>query len=245
MVVSDLHIGFEAALNPERISLDLKGSLYRLQDDLRKLLRLCRTDKLILLGDIKASVSHITKQEWQDVPEFFKFMSKYASIYLVPGNHDGNIGLLVPESVTISSVKGMVLVNTLLTHGHVMPPPGRRSVRRIVMGHIHPTFSKENSILNSQQVWLFLRARKDKIFDGAEGLVDLVILPRFNKEIYPTAQRTLNKISPILKRVFEHNTVQRALAITLDGSIVADGRDALAMLFSRNASNKASFPITD
>ena len=228
LVASDLHLGFEAALKENSILLDL-NSRSKIQDDIRELVQLYCINKLILLGDIKASI-HISKHEWREIPEFFDCISKYASTYIVPGNHDGNINFLVPESVTICSIKGIVLGDTLLTHGHVMPGASRGSIKRIVMGHVHPKFSKADSILNSQRVWVFLKARKEKIFNGAEGLVDIVILPSFNSTMYPRTQKTSNQVSPIIKRVFEHDAVQFAIAVTLDGSIIADDHDALALL---------------
>ena len=234
-MASDLHLGFEAALKENSVLLDLSFSS-KIQNDIRELVQLYCLNKLILLGDIKASIKHISKHEWQEIPEFFDSVSKYASTYIVPGNHDGNINFLVPESVTICSVKGIVLGDTLLTHGHVMPGASRGSIKRIVMGHVHPKFSKTNSILNSQRVWVFVRARKDKIFNCAEGLVDIVILPSFNSTIYPRAQMTSNQVSPIIKRLVEHDAVQCAIAVTLDGTIIADNDDALALLQPKNRS---------
>lgn len=234
-MASDLHLGFEAAFKENRILFDL-GSKSKVQDDIRKLIQLNCVNKLILLGDIKASIKRISKYEWQEVPEFFNYISKYAGTYIVPGNHDGNISLLVPESVTICSVKGIVLGDTLLTHGHVMPTASRGSIKRIVMGHVHPKFSKANSILNTQRVWIFLKARKEKIFNCAKGLVDIVILPSLNSAIYTEVQKTSSQVSPIIKRVFEHDAVESAIAVTLDGSIIADKHDALALLLPKNSS---------
>ena len=230
-----MHIGYEAALKENRILFDL-SSVSKIQHEIRKLVQLHCVNKLILLGDIKASIKRISKHEWQEVPEFFNFISKYTSTYIVPGNHDGNISLLVPESVTICSVKGIVLGETLLTHGHVMPTASSGPIRRIVMGHVHPKFSKANSVLNSQRVWIFLKARKEKIFNYAEGLVDIVILPSLSSAVYPETQNTSNHVSPIIKRVFEHDAVKCAVAVTLDGSIIADKHDALALLMPKNSS---------
>ncbi len=234
-MISDLHIGYEATLKSEGISLQLKDSNYSVQHDLVELIQLTRANKVILLGDIKASTKCISKLEWRYVPEFFDFISRHASIYLVPGNHDGNIGVLLPQSVTIGSVKGIVLADTLLTHGHTMPSTSRESIKRIVMGHIHPTYSRENSIINSQRVWFFLKARKEKIFNGSEGLVDIVILPCFNGEIYLARHKSSVHVSPIIRRVVEYNAIRSALAVTLDGSIIAGDHDALAMLSSSSA----------
>ena len=62
-------------------------------------------------------------------------------VILVPGNHDGNISRLVPDSVSISSQSGVIIDGVLLTHGHAMPSEKFSSVGNIVMGHVHPTYS--------------------------------------------------------------------------------------------------------
>ena len=57
--------------------------------------------ELIILGDLKASIKIITKTEWDNVPYFLESLGKLFSIYLIPGNHDGNINQLLPENINM------------------------------------------------------------------------------------------------------------------------------------------------
>jgi metallophosphoesterase superfamily enzyme len=177
----------------------------------------------ILLGDIKHKVGTITKQEWDDIPFLLKSLSSSAEVYLIPGNHDGNIRHLIPSDVNVIGSKGMVLEDTLLLHGHSMPSDVRANVKRIVMGHLHPIFLKEGSVLNGERVWIHVQARKEVIF-AQEGLLDIVVVPNFNQYLYAYGPRKYRKsISPIMSRVIASpGALENCMVATLDGSIVGD-----------------------
>ncbi|HET6780054.1 MAG TPA: metallophosphoesterase, partial [Nitrososphaera sp.] len=175
ITVSDLHIGIEADLLTKGITV----SPSVVSDMVAELLGLVESehaDGIILLGDIKHTVGAISRQEWDNVPLFLKQLSAKAEVYLVPGNHDGNIGHLVPMNINITTSKGMTLDDTLLVHGHSMPSDVRAHVNRIVMGHIHPVFLKKGSVINGERVWLYIQARKEAIF-AEKGMLDIIVVP--------------------------------------------------------------------
>jgi putative SbcD/Mre11-related phosphoesterase len=220
ITVSDLHIGLEADLLTKGITVG--PSL--VSDMVAELLGLVESehaDGIILLGDIKHTVGAISRQEWDHVPAFLKQLSAKTEVYLVPGNHDGNIGHLVPVNVNITTSKGMTLDDTLLVHGHTLPSDVRARINRIVMGHIHPVFLKKGSVINGERVWLYIQTRKEAIF-AEKGMLDIVVVPTFNPYLYATGEKTYHKsLSPIIKRVMQHG-VKKCIVATLDGSIVGD-----------------------
>jgi uncharacterized protein len=233
LVVSDLHIGLEGELNLRGVIFDSKYSLNTMLEELRGLIKSNQLDGVIFLGDIKSTIRSISKLEWNQVPEFFRILSGHASIYVVPGNHDTNVRFLIPQNINIMSVKGMVLEETLLVHGHTMPSSARASIKRIIMGHIHPVFSRCNSVLNGRRIWLYLKVRKETIFPGTVGTLDIIIVPSFNKDVPGiTNKRDAKSISPIINRALQYNAIEQALALTLDGSIVADDGNVVARLLS-------------
>jgi putative SbcD/Mre11-related phosphoesterase len=222
IAVSDLHIGLEAELGNKGITV--KPNLVSdMVNELSGLVESEKADAIVLLGDVKHTVGSISKQEWDDIPAFFRQLAAKADVYLVPGNHDGNIRHLVPDSVNVASAKGMALDDTLLVHGHSMPSDLRSSVRRIVMGHIHPVFLKKESVIHGQRVWLYLQVKKEALF-SEQGLVDIVVVPSFNQYLYATGEKYYHKsISPIISRVVNYDGgVQKCLVATLDGSVVGD-----------------------
>ncbi|MDQ4050397.1 MAG: metallophosphoesterase family protein [Thermoproteota archaeon] len=220
ITVSDLHIGLEAELLAKGITVS-STLVSEMIDELSDLVQSEHADSIILLGDIKHSVGAISKQEWDTVPVFLKQLSTKADVYLVPGNHDGNIRHLVPTNVNVMASKGMMLDDTLLVHGHSMPSDVRGHVKRIVMGHIHPVFIKKGSVINGERVWIYFQARKEDIF-AEKGLLDILVVPTFNRYLYATGAKSYHKsISPILTKAMQHG-VMRCIVVTLDGSIVGD-----------------------
>jgi hypothetical protein len=201
-------------------------------EELRHLIKSNQLDGVILLGDVKSTIRSISKQEWNQVPEFFRILSGHASIYVVPGNHDTYVRFLIPQNINIMSVKGMVMEETLLAHGHTMPSSARASIKRIVMGHIHPVFSRCNSVINGRRIWLYLKVKREIIFPGTVGTLDIIIVPSFNKDVPMIHKRYAKSISPIINRALQHNAIEQAMAVTLDGSIVADNHNVVARLLS-------------
>ena len=71
--------------------------------------------------NVKSGIKSITKTEWETVPVFFENISNLIDTILVPGNHDANIEKLIPNEITLTSSKGIIVDDILLTHGHTMP----------------------------------------------------------------------------------------------------------------------------
>jgi putative SbcD/Mre11-related phosphoesterase len=221
VAVSDLHIGLESELGGKGVTV--RSTLVsEMQDELLSLVSSEGADGLVLLGDIKNTVGSISKQEWDDVPRLFKKLASATDVYLVPGNHDGNIRHLVPDSVNVIGSKGMVIEDTLFLHGHSMPSDARSQVERIVMGHLHPVFIKRSSVVNGQRVWVYMQVRKEALFADT-GALEIIVVPSFNRYLYAEGRGPRRSGSPILSRLTENSdAVQKCIIATLDGSIVGD-----------------------
>ena len=219
LVVTDLHLGFEAKLTQNNIFLGKNTTVLESIKEIEKILDKTTPDSLILLGDIKSGIKSITKTEWNDVPVFLEKIKKQISMTIIPGNHDANIEKLVPEGISLSTSKGIIIEDTLLTHGHTMPSENFASVNKIIMGHVHPVFFQEKSIINGERVWVTMKCNKQKIFPSKTGELEIIIIPTFNKHFY-TANKKLYKksISPILDKI----EVLEAKILTLDGTIIGN-----------------------
>src|SRR5688572_1853355 len=113
VAVSDLHIGLEAELSSKGVTVQ-PDIVQGMVAELSALVESQKADGLVLLGDVKHAVGQISRQEWDDIPSFLRQLSAKTEVYLVPGNHDGNIRHLVPQSVNVISSTGMTLGDTLL-----------------------------------------------------------------------------------------------------------------------------------
>ena len=218
LIVTDLHIGFENTLAVNDIYIEPTTIVQETLGEIRSIIKSEKPDSLILLGDIKSSINSISKIEWQSVPLFFE-IAKEIDTVLVPGNHDGNIQKLLPENVRIASSLGIVIEDTLLTHGHTLPSENLSHVNKIVMGHVHPVFFSEGSVLDGQRVWVSLKTEKRNIFPSLQGEIEIIIVPTFNRYFYASYKKHKKSISPIIERLKESYS---AKIVTLDGSIIGN-----------------------
>jgi len=220
LIVTDMHIGFENNMTSNEIHIGKNSPVNESIQELTEIIDSEKPDSVILLGDVKSSVKTITKNEWNNVPLFFKKIREKCDVTLVPGNHDANIQRLVPDNISMISSTGMVQDNILLTHGHTMPSENFSHVDKIIMGHIHPVFFQEDSIMNGQRVWVSIKTEKENIFPNKTGDIEITIVPSFNKYFYATHRKQYKKsISPIINKI---KTISKAKIITLDGTIIGD-----------------------
>ena len=101
LIITDLHIGFENTFSTNKIFLGDDSSIKQITTNVKKLIQNHSVDSVILLGDIKSSISQISKNEWNDIPYFFDEIKKISDITLIPGNHDAGIEKLVSDEVTM------------------------------------------------------------------------------------------------------------------------------------------------
>ena len=220
LVVTDMHIGFESSLASNDVFLGKNTSVNEIISELYKIIDTTKPDSLILLGDVKSSIKSISKNEWNDVPLFFEKMENKIDTTLIPGNHDSNIQKLIPDGITLVSSKGMVVDNSLLTHGHTMPSENFAHVDRIIMGHVHPVFFQQDSVLNGHRVWVSIKTTKQMIFPSSSGEIEVTIIPSFNKYFYATHKKQYKKsISPIIEKIKE---ISSAKIVTLDGAMIGN-----------------------
>ena len=177
LIITDLHIGFESSLFGNKIFVGKNTTIQETISSIEEILEKTKANSLILLGDVKSSIKSIAKNEWSEVPLFFKKMSDKVETILVPGNHDANIQKLVPDGVTLVSSTGVVIENILLTHGHTMPSENFSNVDRIIMGHLHPVFFQDESVINGKRVWVSIKANKQQIFSSTSGEIEITIVP--------------------------------------------------------------------
>ena len=220
LIISDLHLGFESSLSSNKIFLGKNTATQEIISDILEMIDTVKPDSLILLGDIKSSIKSISKNEWEDVPLFFNSIKEKIDVVLVPGNHDANITKLLPQEIELVSSIGLVIENTLLTHGHRLPSEHYSHVEKIIMGHVHPVFLQEGSVINGQRIWITIKTEKQYIFPSSTGELEITIVPSFNKYFYATHKKQYRKsISPIIQKISNFSS---AKILTLDGTIIGN-----------------------
>jgi putative SbcD/Mre11-related phosphoesterase len=141
LVISDLHLGIE-----EEISED-KGIHFPLQDAnifdrIKTIVERYKLSHLYITGDVKHTIMTDIPYNWDILPEFMENISEIAETVVIPGNHDGDLESLLPRSIELTDVRGIVIGDGEekigLYHGHSWPAPELLETSRIIAGHTHP-----------------------------------------------------------------------------------------------------------
>lgn len=132
VIIADLHIGYESALEAEGIHIP-RIQTKTVISSLSKLLDRYEPDRLVILGDLKHEFSRNLGQEMKDVRKVLDSVSDRADILLVKGNHDNYIENIVSR-IQVPVVGQYKAAGITFVHGHVPCPD-----RPLVMGHEHPS----------------------------------------------------------------------------------------------------------
>ncbi len=244
LVISDIHIGLEDRIKRNGILIDSRKNTDELIKLLTNIYLETGVEELIILGDLKASIRIITRTEWDNVPYFLESLGKLFKIYLIPGNHDGNINQLLPESINIMRSHGMEIDNILFTHGHTIPRIGM-NVEKIIVGHLHPIIHKEGSILHGNRIWVKIRLTKKNLSGRDHNInarnIELIIMPHFNSilDYYSNINRNISgrvpgkSRLPLLDKMINKLdwSVDKAFLFSMDGSIIGLEEQLTGLLY--------------
>lgn len=228
LLISDVHIGFEERFNRE--GFKITPSTDKMLQTLTDLIHREKPDRLIILGDVKSSFDRVNRNEWNNVPRFLEKITQLVEVSIIPGNHDGGILPLLPREARLEPAE-LLIGDTGLLHGHANPTAALSRVKRLIMGHLHPSYSRYGSPLSGNRVWVTMRAPRNLVFDAnggeKEGEViskdlEVGVVPAFNPELGAAGLTVMRErvISPILRKIDAH--VSEAMVIMLDGSVIGD-----------------------
>lgn len=132
VVVADLHIGYESALEAEGIHIP-RIQTESVKDSLGKIIEKYEPDRLVVLGDLKHEFSRNLGQEMKDVRSVLESVSSQVEVILVKGNHDNFLENIVSR-IQIPLVPMYRAAGLTFVHGHLPCAD-----RPLIMGHEHPS----------------------------------------------------------------------------------------------------------
>jgi len=217
LVIADPHLGWEMALRDKGIHVPSQTP--KLLQKLTALLSKHKPDMLLILGDVKYTVTKTASGEWHDIPDFFTQLKEYVNdVAIVRGNHDANLEPLLPENIKLLPASGTVIGDIGLFHGHKWPSPTLLKCKTLIMGHLHPVvvFRDLVGFKITRQVWVkakcnttqlsktLLQKQRMKIegtpeetvkkhYDFKPRTVQIFIMPSFNDFL---GGRPINETKP-------------------------------------------------
>jgi len=168
LVIADLHIGWEVTLSQQGIHVPSQTG--KMLKRLKMILAESKSTRLIMLGDVKHSVTGAELEEWRDVPEFFEELLKIVpSVQVIVGNHDGNLEPLTPSKVELLPSTGLILWKTYgLAHGHAWPLPEMLGCETLILGHLHPAVTLRDALgyRLTKPAWVMAECDGKKLLNG-------------------------------------------------------------------------------
>ena len=218
VAISDVHLGFEAALAEQGVSIprfQRREVLARLQ----RLLDRCRPERLVIAGDFKHEFSRNLTDEWVEIKQVLRFLRERTEPVIVRGNHDNFLATILGD-LRIPLHDRYDLGECTFVHGH----EDVEALGTIVMGHEHPAVKLRDTLGATVSVPAFLVADR------------LVVLPAFSPLALGVDVASYPYLSPILNRT--DVDAARVIGIDeteglLDFGRVADLQDEEASLLLR------------
>ncbi len=188
LVVADLHLGCEASLEYQGISLPRVQSR-EIQKYLEAMIDSLEPSRVIVAGDLKHNFSRNLSQEWQDVYKFIRMLCGRVPLEVVKGNHDNYLGIILREyGIPMSSETTCSGIR--IVHGHV----GTLSRGTTIMGHLHPSIRLKDSTGASIKSQCFL-------YENEMGVLVLPALSLIASGVDVVGQTSSDRTSPLLSDV--------------------------------------------
>jgi putative SbcD/Mre11-related phosphoesterase len=190
LLVSDLHLGLEKDLASKGFRIPPYSQ--KMLDRMNSMAEKNRLNRAIVVGDVKHSIGKVQDIDWGIIPWFFEtLLDIFPAVEVVPGNHDGGIGSLLPGRVKLHPATGTVIGHRQkvgVTHGHSWPSAEVIASRNIVMGHSHFRYEMRDKFggRSKEAVWLFANYDVKDMLEkaghpsGKRGEGKLVVMPPFN-----------------------------------------------------------------
>ncbi|HDD46251.1 MAG TPA: metallophosphoesterase [Candidatus Aenigmarchaeota archaeon] len=191
MVLSDLHIGYEHALEQQGIMIP-KSQYPKIKKEIVRMLDKSGAGNVIINGDVKHEFGEISRQEWFELNDFLELMASYNPIF-IRGNHD-NFLVGVLKKMGIPLYPYLLKEGMLFIHGDKeIDKDIVNRAKVIVMGHEHPAYVIRDEFGNLNRFKCFLKA-------SIYGKL-LIVLPALNPLMPGSEINTSGMfLSPILAK---------------------------------------------
>ncbi|MBU4502402.1 MAG: metallophosphoesterase [Nanoarchaeota archaeon] len=192
LVISDIHMGYEEALNKKGI-LAPRFQYAETLNRLKTILTGFKLQKIVINGDLKHEFGTISETEWRHTLGIIDFLFQYCKkIILIRGNHDKILGPIAKKRSLEVRRNYIIGKTTMILHGDKIPT-GKTfdKMKRLVIGHEHPAIS----------LYKDGRLEKFKCFlKGKWKKKELIVIPSYNVVTEGTDMLKDKLLSPFLKK---------------------------------------------
>lgn len=189
LVLGDIHIGYEEALNRQGILVprfQFKDLIERVKGIIEK----TKPKDIIIMGDLKHEFGKISDQEWRETLKFLDFLGRNCDkVVLVKGNHDTILGPIAKKR-NVVIVEDYIIGKMIFIHGHELRE-FEDNIDTIIIGHEHPAITISEGMRN-ETFKCFL--------SGGYGKKRLIVIPSLFMMTEGTDILKEETLSPFLKQ---------------------------------------------
>lgn len=190
LIISDLHLGYEEALNYQGIMIP-KFQYPKIISRMEKIHSRSDCERIIINGDLKHEFGKISRQEWKETLKFIDYLKeKFHEIILIKGNHDP-LTPIIAKKTGLDVYPCFSTGNCMLMHGDKIPENWDDiKEEKIIIGHEHPSIGVRSGE-RMEKIKCFLKGDfRDK---------KMIVMPSFN--FITEGSDVLNEklLSPFLK----------------------------------------------
>jgi hypothetical protein len=191
LVLADLHIGYEEALNKQGAfapRIQFKETEIKLNEIFGKIKE--KLDVIVINGDLKHEFGTISDQEWEETMKILDLLQKYCKqIVLVKGNHDSILGPIAKKR-GLNIVESYIIGDVCIIHGDkILDNSSVLSAKILIIGHEHPAISiREEPKVEKYKCFLLGKYKKQQ----------LIVMPSFLPIIEGTDIGKEKLLSPYL-----------------------------------------------
>jgi putative SbcD/Mre11-related phosphoesterase len=191
LIISDLHIGYEQALNRDGIMVP-RFQYKKILERLQEIINSFEIDRIVVNGDIKHEFSRITRQEWDEALNFIIFLkNNFDEVILLKGNHD-NFTKFIADKTDLRVYETYTLGDFIIMHGDKIPDDlMTMNESTIVIGHEHPCIGIRNGE-RFEKIKCYLK--------GDYQEKNLIVMPSFNFVSEGSDILHEKSLSPYLKK---------------------------------------------
>jgi uncharacterized protein len=192
LIISDIHIGYEGALNREGIMVP-RFQYKKILERINEIIHNYEPKRVIVNGDLKHEFGRITSQEWKESKDFIEFLkTNFLETILIKGNHD-NFTRFIAEKTGLEVYESYKIGGYVIMHGDKLPDESTiKKSETIIIGHEHPCIGIRNGE----------RLEKIKCYlTGNYHGKNLIVMPSFNFVTEGSDILHEKPLSPLLKNI--------------------------------------------
>ena len=213
LVIGDLHLGYEEALNEsgvlvtrklfEEMIVELDRIFAKIVNDKKIINNKPEdeaggdnkvVDEIILLGDVKHNFGGNSRQEWNDVLKLMDYLSgKCERIVVIRGNHDNYLKTILSKRKNVKIVDYYIDNETAFVHGDKnCARIWDNKIGTIIAGHLHPAITlEERGGAKREKYKCFLEGTVRGTIKQRREKKKLIIVPSFSEYNKGTAVEEL------------------------------------------------------